>query len=206
MSSKRKMWITIASLVVVVVAMVGVTIGVLAASTATVTSNINVRYVAQEVAVICSADYKVGGISAYGSEGTAVNMTVNGAANGSTTVEFDGSETTATGTLSPTATIDLTKTNHTVVFRYTFQNTGSGTITATLTPGITTAENVTYSYSKDDSTWVASGSAAAADYTFTIAESATAYYYVKVSITNVALNASFAATPSWALAYTAPSA
>ena len=94
MSSKRKMMITIASLVVVVIAMIGVTIGVLAASTASVTSNINVTYTAQEVAATVSADYKVGAISAYGSTGTATAMTVDGSneSGAATSLTFTGEE------------------------------------------------------------------------------------------------------------------
>ena len=183
--SKKKLIIAIVCLAIALLGVVGVTAGVLAAQSAAINSNIDVRYTAQEVAVRVSATYQV-------ANGTETDMTDG---NSNTTITIDGTETgnPATGTLSPSGQIDLTKTNNYVIFKYTIINDGSRALDASLMT-LPSATNVTVTYSTDGSSYSSTNSGLS-----NLATNATGVYYVKVQITNIALDASFTGSFQWSL-------
>ena len=187
MQTKKKFIIAIVVLAIALLAAVGVTIGVLAAANATITSNVNVTYQATDVAFTASATWKVG------AEGTENNMTTDGTASGATTVTIDGTETTATGSLSPIGNIELTKQNQFVVFKYTITNTGSKAIDGALTIPATQT-NVNVQYSTDGTTYSNTNSGIS-----NLTTGNTANYYVKVSIVNIANDSEFSGSFSWAM-------
>jgi hypothetical protein len=189
MSTKKKLTITIASLCVAVLAVVGITVGVLAAKNATVTNPINVGYTATEVSAKVSATYKL----ANDTEATAMTTS-----DGKTEIEFNGEEadTTATGSLTA-SDISLASNNKSVVFTYTIENTGDEDFTATLTIP-TTKVNVNIAYALDGTE--------TDSLTFTVkgtknnnTENTKRVFTVTVSIDSVAKNASFSGDFAWTL-------
>ena len=171
-----------------------VTVGVLAATTAQVTNTIQVTYTSRKVAAVVSGQYQV-------LHHDAVDFETAG---GDTTITFTGGESqgTAVGSFVAVNNITLTSTDNSVTFTYVIQNTST---TQALTAQVTlpvTRTNVTLSAGTasdgTDPVTVTAGTDHATD-TFTVAAEATVTYTVTASITNLALDASFAGTFSWDL-------
>jgi len=180
MNAKLKYTLSVAILVVAIVATAGITYGVMAAQQVTLNSPINVGYTAQEVAATLSATYQIGSDSAVDFK-TASNETE---------IVFDGTETT-TGNGNVKAfvapsNLTLTSSNKTITFVFTIKNDMAGSaLTATLTLP-TTQTNVTVTKTGDSNT-------------INVAAGQTATYTVTVTVTNVANDASFAGDFSWNL-------
>ena len=174
--TKRKLVWVISSFCFVV-AFVGITLAlVFAAIQQTISTSISVSYVSKEVAGVVSATYKV-------KNGTEIAME-NGS--GGTTLEFDGTEsTTEGGNLSPKEErIELTSTNNSVVFKYSFTNTGSADYVARVSQE-NTLDNLTMEVSKDGVNYTEIN-----DYYMTVfGRTLTAQnYYVRFTIANIARN------------------
>lgn len=187
--SKKKLWIALASLAVVVIAGLSVTVGVLAAQSATVTSTINVGYVSHQVSANVTAQYKLGSAE-------YVNFTGTGITNG--TASFNGEEANAEKTMTAgNLTLDNSA-NRVVVFKYTFANTGSGSevdFTAALTGEPSdTHSNVTITYSTDGETYAANTAK-----TFNVAAGATATFYIKVELVSAAVDVAYTGNFVWTL-------
>ena len=198
MSTKKKLIISISTLCVAVIAIVGITVGVLAARSASITNNINVGYTAREVAATISATYQRQG------DADPTNMTVQGGEPDQYELVFDGSEETATGALETAGDITLDTDHKSVTFTYTFKNNGTNNFTATLTLP-ETQKNVTITYQLDGEPYDPADHGSALTFTATGAASAEAddgqevTFAVTVAIDNVAADASFAGTFSWNL-------
>lgn len=170
----------------VAVTALSVTVGVLASRNGKIDSDIDVDYTSKEVAVWVDAGIRHGEIGEY----TAFSGGENGV------IKFDGTETTASGTLvCPENKVVLTNvTNNTsATFMYHFVNKGDGEIRATL--AVPTGTNVNVEYSADGTTW------SETNFGLTIAGGSgnEATYYIKVSIGNVAFDASLAGSFAWTL-------
>jgi len=190
---RKKLGIVLWSLAIAVIVGLSVTVGVLAATTATVGSGVNVTYTASEVAATVSGTWK------RVNDATATNFETAAHA---TTIAFDGSEATASGTFE-TAAIALTSSNNSVTFTYTIQNDStSKAINAVVTLPSTTVNNVTVSAGTasdgTDAVTVTAGTNHATD-SFTVAAGATVTYTVTVSITQVKNDAAYAGAFSWNL-------
>ena len=187
--SKKKLGLIIASLCFVVVVL-GVSIGVvLAATTQSLKTNVSVTYESKEVAGTVSATYQV-----LNETETAMKT-----ADGDTEIVFTGAETTTDqgGSLSPEngQTINLTSTNKSVVFKYSFTNTGDADYVATVEEN-NTIKNLKKEISKDGTNYteVEDVSLVVFNNTSTPEE-----YYVRYTIDNVAKNASADINFNWKL-------
>ncbi|MCR5553201.1 MAG: hypothetical protein K6F08_00420 [bacterium] len=204
--SKKKLWIALGSLAIVMIVGLSITVGVLAATTAQVQNSITVTYTSRKVAAIVSGKYQVLNTS-------AVDFTTGDTDNGSTNdideskeIVFTGGEEqgTASDTFETVSSINLTSTNNSVTFTYVIKNTSETqdlTAQVTLPTGIT---NVTVSAgtavdNSEAAVAVTAGTNHATD-SFTVAHGATVTYTVTVSITNLALDASYTGTFVWDLA------
>ncbi|MBR1890430.1 MAG: hypothetical protein IJ817_01930 [Clostridia bacterium] len=182
MKSKSKLILAIAAFVIAIGAAVGITVGVMAAQNATVTTPINVGYTSHEVAATVSGTWK---------RATDANATNFETSAHETSITFTGAESEATGAFEG-ANTTLASNNQSIVFTFTFVNNGSGTFNAVLTLP-TTQTNVTIAE-------VDGNDAAITNHTLAVAGNSSATYKITVSITNVALDASFAGTFTWNLA------
>ena len=193
--SRKKLWISLGSLAVCLIVGLSITVGVLAASQATVTNSITVTYTASEVAAVVSGKYQVLHESEHNFETSEHE----------TTITFDGTEGTASGSFVAVNDITLTSANNSVTFTYVIQNTSTTkAITAQVTLP-TTATNITVSAgtavdnaATPNAVTVTPGTNHATD-TFTVAASTTVTYTVTASITNVANNAEYSGSFVWAL-------
>lgn len=192
MSTKKKLIISLSALCLVLIVAVVAIVAVYAAGTQTVTSNIKVTYTAMEVDGTVSATYTL-------KNGTATNMTTNGASDGDTTITFAAADGKTTKSLTPQGDIELSSTADYVIFQYTFTNSGSRAYTAVLTytDDGNDDTNATIVYASDNTestTWAESPS------TLTVASGSNGTsYYAKVSIDNLALDASFSGYFTWTL-------
>ena len=204
--SRKKLWVALGSLAVVLIVGLSITVGVLAATTARVQNSITVTYTARKVSAIVSGKYQVLNTD-------AVDFTTGQSDNGSTIdideskeIEFTGAETqgTASGSFQTVSNINLTSTNNSVTFTYVIKNTSETqdlTAQVTLPTGIT---NVTVSAgtavdNSEAAVAVTAGTNHATD-SFTVVHGATVTYTVTVSITNLALDASYTGSFIWDLA------
>ncbi len=195
--SRKKLWIALGSLAVAVIVGLSITVGVLAASTAQVTSAINVTYTASQVAATVSGEYQV-------LNGSATAFQTSGNQN---TIVFNGSEGTASGAFVAVNDITLTATNNSVTFRYTIQNDSSSKGISAQVTLPTTQTNVTVSAGtavtvpqsgEGESVTVTAGTNHVTD-SFVVPANTTVTYTITVSITNVANDASFAGSFVWSL-------
>lgn len=137
MTSKSKLVVAFSTLGVVCLGAIIACVFAFAAGTQSFKSNVTVSYIASEIAGSVSATYKVG------AEGEVVKMTTDGQApaqdNSNTIITFtaDTDNSASLGTLAPLADIELSKTNKTVTFTYSFTNTGDHDYTATLVETVT---------------------------------------------------------------------
>lgn len=218
MSSKRKMTIALSAMgAVTLAAVVGFT-AVLAAGTATVTNDINIRYTAADVAG--SATAKVYHNTSAGADFATIQTNATPAAD---SVIFSAEDDTSTTALKGT-NIDLTKSARYVVFEYAFTaDTGANPYTAALTytDGGTADKNMTMGYiatttqmtktafntlalfdgyfdgeNEDDATALVAGTATAA---INVTDATTTYIYVLAKVANVAQDAEMSGTFSWTL-------
>ena len=181
--SKKKLWIVLASLAIVVIIGLGVTVGVLAAAQVNVSNTINVSYTSVQVAVDVSGTYQVHG------DASATDFETS---TGATTISFDGSEDSEhnTGSFVAVNNITLTAAHPSVVFVYTFTNNGGNAIVATCTlPSTRTNIAVTETDGTDP----------IVGHQLTIAAGATETYVITVAVDNIANNASFAGDFGWAI-------
>ena len=210
MTKSKKLIISLSiALAVVVIALVTV-VSVWAATSQTVTNQLTVRYTASNVSATVKADYKLANASAYTSIGTA---------------SFAASEGNSTSKSISAKEIELTDSATYVVFRYTFTNTGSNTITVSLDmDNLPTATNMTVEYSLSTLTSNLQGDEKEPNYqidgpttepvfpdppipgggrwkgTLDIAGGATDEVYIKVAITSQASDATYSGTLHWTLA------
>ena len=182
--SKKKLWITLGSLAIVLIVGLGITVGVLAAASLNVSNSVNVSYTSVQVAARVSATYQV-----HGSDPVAFETE-----SGATTITFNGSETGAgaTGSFEEVDDITLSFEHQYVVFSYTFINDTSASITATCTLP-TTQTNVTITEKNGSDV-------AIVNHQLTIAAGQTGVYKITVAIDNLALNSTFAGSFGWVLA------
>ncbi|MBO4569592.1 MAG: hypothetical protein J5689_00020 [Clostridia bacterium] len=203
--SKKKLWIALGSLAIVMIVGLSITVGVLAATTAQVQNTITVTYTARKVSAIVSGKYQVLNTAAVDFT-TGVNDDQGTATiDESKEIVFTGAESqnTASGSFETVSSINLTSTNNSVTFTYVIKNTSETqdlTAQVTLPTGIT---NVTVGSgaavdNSEAAVSVTPGTNHATD-TFTVAHGATVTYTVTVSITNLALDASYTGTFVWDL-------
>lgn len=134
MKNSKKIVISLGVIAIAIIVALSITVGALASKIATINTAITVGYTSTEVSANVSATYK---------EASAINSEVmkNGDEN---SITFDGNESTATGSLT-CPNIILGSDNKSVVFVYTFENTGdsafyvNGTIPSTQTNVTVTA-------------------------------------------------------------------
>ena len=141
-----------------------------------------------------TAGYKAPGSSTY------TQLKVSGVTPETTTMVFDESES-ATKTFEDAPAISFTKTNKTVVLRYTIKNTGSAAITVTKNFTETSKTNVTVKYAalndqasiptSDPTTWQDTAGDALTDAT-SIAASKTLCFYVQITLSDDTSIAQFA--------------
>ena len=138
MSSNKKLVITIAVLACALLFALGAVIGVFAATSQTVQTSFNVSYsVSGNIAATVTAKHQVG-TDAEVTWGEGISFGINDAPEGATYYS-----------LAAPGNITLTLEKQTVVFTYTFENTGSTDFTAVLTE-TTDLSNVTIEYSDPD--------------------------------------------------------
>ncbi len=176
-SSKKRLAITITSLCVAVVAVICSIVAILAATNQTVKSTFKVTYKATNVAATVSASYTI-------KNSSAVDL-------GSVTINADADETTYSDIKSDTD-IALSAKNKEVVFKYTFKNnSSSNSIKVTLADNASKT-NVTVQYGFIDSeaqeSTLTYGSTLGE---VTVAANKTVNVYIKVTITEIANDASY---------------
>lgn len=175
-------------------------VAILAAFQATTAGgNFSISYTAYHVNAEMTAGYKAPGSSSY----TLLN--VDGGT--STTMVFDEEES-ATKTFEDPAEIKFTRTNKTVVLRYTVKNTGTAAIKVTKNITETTKTNVTIKYASvngqsaiptsDPTTFNDTANAALADGT-SIAAGKIMCFYVQITLSSDADVASFAGAYNFTL-------
>lgn len=206
--SKKKLWIALGSLAIVMIVGLSITVGVLAATTARVQNSITVTYTARKVSAVVSGKYQVLNTAAVDFTTGVDDDTDTADIDESKEIEFTGAESqgTASGSFQTVSSINLTSTNNSVTFTYVIENTSETqdlTAQVTLPTGIT---NVTVSAgaavdnaATPQAVSVTPGTNHATD-TFTVAHGVTVTYTVTVSITNLALDASYTGTFIWDLA------
>ena len=194
MKSKKKLIVALSSFAFVLVAAVVTVVAVLAATTQTITSNVSVTYVSEQVAARVSAQYQKG-------TQAAKDMTDG---NGGTEIVFTGAESQTTpGTLTPGETIVLDFDNQTASFIYTFVNTGDAEFIATV-EYVDDADDSALNGTRDTNVEVTYGSTFDQDagegvHQVTVAGGATETVTITVSIENVAKNAEFSGSFEWTL-------
>jgi len=216
MEKKKKIIVALSSLCAVLVAAI-VTMGIVwAATSQTITSQIKVTYTAQEISGSLSA-------KVYFNSDTGVAMTADGTAQGATTVTFDGSTATTSGTLTPQGDTVLLNENgkRFVIYEYVITNASTSTAMSAV---LTYADDSSGSNAEDANIKVyayanttavsnphtsaetirgASGANLVANHSSlisdTVSASGTKYFYILVEINDLASDAEFSGTFSWAL-------
>ena len=182
--AKKLMWLGMSFCLslIFVGAMVSV---VLAAISQTINSNIQVSYVAKEVAGTVSATYKVG-------SDAEIDMKTE---NNKTTIVFTGEENESSVTLKPQTDIKLTSSNTFVVFKYLFTNTGDSDYVASVSYDQVDS-NLKMEVSKDgvNFTEVKDYSVLVPNNTLTPIS-----YYIKFSISDLAQNVDASVNFKWDL-------
>ena len=196
MESKKKFTITIAVLAIALLISIATMIIVLVTANQNASSAVNVKYTAEEVYVELSAKAIIGA------------TTTTFVSNGQTSIEL--SPTNTTGELSQpnsaNQSINLNKTDDTVVFEYLFKNkTDSIDVKIDLTsiPAIKENLNVSYVYSDTKITNVA-GLEGESTYTAQLLPAYTGkttnkYVYIIAKIDNLLYNSSLEGDFNWAL-------
>lgn len=207
---RKRLIITIASLVLVVVAAVAAVVGVIAASTQNVTSTLSVSYQAINVRASVQCEYKLQNDSTWTNVGTQSFTPTQSTQNAS----FTAQSVTLGGNGETGSSY---KFNRYVIFRFTITNqyaTGQGrsmnsvlsytapaseannknnivawSQTSSATPGSITLTD-------SDTAWKAADSSYSTDVatvtgTVSIAQNTTKYYYMVVAIANVDLDTAF---------------
>lgn len=189
--ANKKFIIAIAALAMVVCLAVGGLVGVLAAQAQQVKSTFNVQYtIGENIAGKISANYKVASDAAVD---LVTGITTNDDATAyddtkviafDTTTEEHGAGSISAYALNAEAeSISLSPSKTSVVFTYTFENTGATAFNVTLTDGaVAGAKNVTVTYAvsdNDDDTTDADLSATAG---FRVAAGKTAQVTITVSV------------------------
>ncbi len=135
MKNSKKIVISLGVIAIAIIVALSITVGALASKIATVDTAIKVGYTSTEVSANVSATYK---------EASATQAVELKDSNSKSVITFDGNESTATGSLI-CPDITLSSSNKSVVFVYTFENTGdsafyvNGTIPSTQTNVTVTA-------------------------------------------------------------------
>lgn len=117
MTSRKKLIISLSVAAAVLVAAIIAVVAVFAASQQVVKSNITIKFTASDVSCTVGAKYKV-------ENKDAIDL-------GTVTINAKDEENKEYS-LSPTGNVDLTKTNNSVTFEWTFTNTGSKAFTIKL--------------------------------------------------------------------------
>ncbi len=181
MEKKKSLTITMFAVCAALIIGLVAAVAVLAANAQSFKSNINVSFVAQDIAGTVKATFT--------DNGTAKAMKVGGLESGVDTLTFDA-DTTTLQTLSPTIeNVALSKT-HPVVFVYTFTNSGDRDYTASLTANIT-SNNVNVEYK--------AGETVTESLQITVPASGSATFTVTVTLDNEAKDASYVGDFSWNL-------
>jgi len=181
MEKKKSLTITMFAVCAALIIGLVAAVAVLAANAQSFKSNINVSFVAQDIAGTVKATFT--------DNGTAKAMKVGGLESGADTLTFDA-DTTTLQTLSPTIeNVALSKT-HPVVFVYTFTNSGDRDYTASLTANIT-SNNVNVEYK--------AGETVTESLQITVPASGSATFTVTVTLDNEAKDASYVGDFSWNL-------
>jgi len=190
MSSKHKLILAISMLVVVLIITSSALVFVLAAISQSVSSNVQVIYESHAVAGAVKATYTLAG-------GTETELK---AENGESQLIFTGAELgTQSGSLSPESNIVLTSSISSVVFEYSFTNTGDANYTAMLSLGDSASlSNIDIKFSRDGVNYFDYNNGLTVYNNTTTFENAEVYY-VKISIINTAQDASFSGAFSWNL-------
>lgn len=187
MTTKKKLAISITTLCLVLLLCIAIPVGIWAAQNATIKNPINVTYTAKEIGAEVSATYQ---------RKTDASPTSFVTSTGEATITLTGEEDDnyeASFAAVDADKMELSKTNDTITFVYSFKNTGDKSFTVTL-GGERTAENVTVKYT--------AGTAAESDSAsvLTVAAGATGTYTIVVAIDSYAKDASFSGSFEWALA------
>ena len=206
MSKSKKTIITLSIVCVVALIVLVTVVSVWAATSQTVTNQLTVRYTATNVSATVKADYQLAGSSTWQSMGSA---------------SFGASENSTSKSLTAKE-IELSDTATYVIFRYTFTNNGSNTITVSLDQNnLPTAKNITVQYAfsplfftsnsindQNMPTYQANKNYSAIELdpdslpwtgSVNIEGNKTDEVYIKVSITSQASDASYSGTLSWNL-------
>lgn len=192
MKNSKKIVISLGVIAIAIIVALSITVGALASKIATINTAITVGYTSTEVSANVSATYKEASAS------QAVVMK-NGTED---KITFDGNESTATGSLT-CPDINLGSDNKSVVFVYTFENTGdsafyvNGTIPSTQTNVTITATADTDT--SDDVEAVANTISSNSLTQIEVAGRKTATITITVAITEVKNNASFSGNFQWTL-------
>lgn len=185
MTTKKKLAISISTLCVAILAVVGISVGVWAARNASINNPINVGYTSHEVAATVTATYQ---------RETDEAPTAFQTEEGETSITFTGEETEGDATAAFAAVdasnLELSSTNRYIVFTYTFQNNGDADFIATMTLP-ETQTNVALSYELNSSS--------TESLSFTVSGNGSATFEVTVAIDDIAKDASFSGNISWTL-------
>ena len=135
-------------------------------------------------------------------------MTIDGeaVADGNNLVKFDVDTASGTETLQlqksdlSEGAVQFGENAREMIITFNFTNEGSKTYSATLTPNLTTTDNMVVKYSADKATWADQPSVVTVNAPAEQGGSTSAVYYVRIAIDNVAYDADFEGTFSWALA------
>ena len=200
MESKKKFTITIAVLAIALLISVSAMIIVIVSANQNANSAVNVKYTAQEVYVRLSANAYVGA--------TTTAFTDSGNVNGNTSIDLSPTDTN--GSLSQpnsgSESINLDKTNDTVVFEYSFLNmTDNIDVKIDLTSIPAIRENLKLSYVYSD-TKITDVSILEGETVYTpqllpayTGEETAKYVYIIAEIDNLLYNSSLEGNFEWAL-------
>jgi len=146
-STKKKVIISLSSVIAVLLIAACAFVAVFAARNATVNSAFNITYTANHVEATITGSYKIG------ASGTDTTITANDGA--ATSISFAGTEETgsadATKSFDEITGIALTEEDDYVTFTYIITNNGSNAISVGLTTTMT-ADNVNVEYKVGDTT------------------------------------------------------
>ena len=203
MVGNKKLMIALFSICLVVIAGLLTTVIVLAAPSASVTSNINISYTAQGIDGSLSAAYVKASTATSEETGTALKGGDSGKV--TFTIEDTGAKS-GTLTMPENVTVDLE--NRSIILIYTISNTGSKTIEATLTYNNTNdaTDNFKVEYATDasqaESGWSALSDKGTQKVTVsggTDEEPTTERVYVRITLEDASQDATFEASLVWAL-------
>ncbi len=199
MSTRHKLYMSILSLVFVILTMGVATFSILSAATTYITSNLEVSYNAENIWAGVKGTYSING-------GTPVNL-VNSA--GGTEVSFVSTDSLSTKSLSNGGTtISLSPTVTNVLFIYTFTNknpVGGTTMTVTFADG-SSKSNLTVKYLQSSSSPTLAQAQASTNttgsFTFDVSAGSSGYVAIYMEITSIYSDASYSSATSAGIAST----